>query len=302
MRVFVTGATGFVGSAVVRELIGAGHRVLGLARSDKSAESLAAAGVQVHRGSLEDLESLRAGAAGADAVIHTGFNHDFSNYGPAAEADRRAIETLGAALAGSSRQLIVTSGTLVLQRRGPLAIEEDGPNPSFPRKSEDAAIAAGSRGANVSIVRLPPSVHGDGDHGFVPALIKIAREKGVSAYVGDGLNRWPAVHRLDAAHLYRLVLENSSTGTHFYHGVAEEGVPARDIAEVIGRQLNVPVAAKSGQEATDHFGWIGHFFSMDGPASSRQTQMELGWRPKQIGLIADLDQGQYFEAYAAMQR
>jgi nucleoside-diphosphate-sugar epimerase len=302
MRVFVTGATGFVGSAVVRELIGAGHQVLGLARSDKSAKSLAAAGAQVHRGSLEDRESLRVGAARADGVIHTGFNHDFSNYGPAAEADRGAIETLGAALAGSGRPLIVTSGTLVLQRRGALAIEEDQPNTSFPRKSEDAAITAASRGARVSIVRLPPSVHGDGDHGFVPALIKIACEKGISAYVGDGLNRWPAVHRLDAAHLYRLVLENSSTGTHFFHGVAEEGVPARDIAEVIGGQLGLPVVAKSGQEVAAHFGWIGHFFSMDGPASSAQTQKELGWRPKQPGLIADLNQGQYFEAHAALQR
>src|SRR6202162_5334846 len=294
MRVFVTGATGFIGTAVVRELIGGGHQVLGLARSDAAAKSLLAAGVAVRRGSLDDLESLRSGAAAADGVIHTAFIHDFSNYGPAAEADRRAIETLGGAIGGSDRPLIVTSGTLLAQRQGSLATEEDAPNPSFPRKSEEAALALAAWGVRASVLRLPPSVHGDGDHGFVPRLISIAREKGVSAYIGDGLNRWPAVHRLDAVELYGCVLDKSSAGA-WYHGVADEGVPTRDIAEVIAQHLNVPVVSKSREEAADHFGWIALFFGIDGPASSAQTQDRLGWRPVQPGLIADLNAEHYFE-------
>src|ERR1700726_4401971 len=239
MRVFVTGATGFIGSAIVRELIDAGHQVLGLARSDAGAKSLVAARADVHRGSLEDLESLRSGATAADGVIHTAFIHDFSNYGPAAEADRRAIETLGKALAGSDRPLIVTSGTLLAQRQGPLATEKDAHDPNFPRKSEEMAFALAARGVHASVLRLPPSVHGNGDHGFVPRLISIARENGVSAFIGDGL---------DAAHLYRLVLEKGIAGTT-YHGVADEGVRAREIAEAIGRSLNVPVVSKSTEEA-----------------------------------------------------
>ncbi len=295
MRIFVTGATGFIGSAIVQELIGAGHQVLGLARSDAGAASLAAAGADVHRGSLEDLESLRSGAAGADGVIHTAFIHDFSNYAPAAETDRRAIATLGAALAGSDRPMIVTSGTLLLQRNGPLATEDDATDSTFPRKSEEALLEIASRGVRVAVVRLPPSVHGDGDHGFVPRLIAIAREKGVSAYVGDGQNRWPAVHRLDAAHLYRLALEKGRTGAR-YHGVADEGVPFQEIADVIGRRLNVPVVSKSLAEAADHFGWIGHFARIDCPASSAQTRDRLGWRATRPSLIADIDRPSYFEA------
>jgi nucleoside-diphosphate-sugar epimerase len=292
MKVFVTGATGFVGSAVVQELINAGHQVLGLARSEASAKSLAAAGAQAHRGDLTDLESLRTGAAAADAVIHTGFNHDFSNYAAAVQTDTRAIE----ALAGSGRRLVVTSGTLVLQRKGPVVTEDDTPDPAFPRKSEDAALAVSSRGVNAAVVRLPPSVHGDGDHGFVPRLISIAREKGASAYIGDGLNRWPAVHRLDAAHLYRLVVEKAPAGASYYHGIGDEGIPTREIAQVIGRQLNLPIVSKSPEEAAGHFTWLGHFFAMDSPASSRRTREQLGWKPKQVGLIADLERGRYFEA------
>jgi nucleoside-diphosphate-sugar epimerase len=294
MRIFVTGATGFIGSATVSELIEAGHQVLGLARSDKGAASLAAAGAQVLRGSLEDLDSLRSGAANSDGVIHLAFIHDFSNYAASAETDRRAIETLGAALAGSDRPLVITSGTLLLQRKGSLANENDEAVPNFPRKSEDAAFALASQGVRVSVVRLPPSVHDDGDHGFVPSLFAIAREKGVSAYVGDGLNHWPAVHRLDAARLYRLAIEKGSTGSR-YHGVADEGVVLRDIARVIGRHLNLPIVSKSPDEAAGHFGWMSHFVSIDCPASSVETQQQLGWRPTHPSLIADIGRRIYFE-------
>ncbi|HEY0207529.1 SDR family oxidoreductase [Acerihabitans sp.] len=298
MRVFVTGATGFVGSAIVKELIAAGHQVLGLARSEAATGSLIAAGAQAHRGSLEDLDSLRAGATLADGVIHTAFIHDFAKFNESCATDRRAIEALGAVVVGTGRPLVVTSATGMMSL-GRSATEDDIPqagSDALPRVASDEAVAAlAKRGARVSLVRLPPSVHGDGDHGFVPLLIGIAREKGVSAYVDEGLNLWPAVHRLDAAHLFRLVLEKGIAGAR-YHAVAEEGVPFRAIAEVIGRRLNLPIAAKSAGEAADHFGWFAHFAALNSPASSRQTREQLGWRPAQPGLIADLDHERYFDS------
>jgi nucleoside-diphosphate-sugar epimerase len=296
MRIFVTGASGFVGSAVVQELIGAGHGVLGLARSDASARAIAAAGAEVHRGTVEDLDSLRRGAIACDAVIHTAFIHDFSKFKENCEIDRRAIEALGDALKGSDRRLVITSGTGALGA-GRSATEQDrqpsGPD-AVPRvASEEAADAVAARGARVSTVRLPPTVHGDGDHGFVPMLIGMARQKGVAAYVGEGNNRWAAVHRLDAARLYRLVVEKGVTGAR-YHGVGEEGVAFREIAGVIGRRLDVPVASKSPEEAAAHFGFLAHFAAGDLRASSERTRTQLGWGARQVGLLADLEGGSYF--------
>jgi nucleoside-diphosphate-sugar epimerase len=297
MRVFVTGATGFVGSAVVQELLGAGHRVLGLTRSEAGAQALAAAGAEVHRGALEDLDSLRKGAAKADGVIHTAFIHDFSKFKENCEIDRGVIGALASVLKGSKRPLLVTSGTGLLSLGRP-ATEDDaialGSSPIPRVASEEAAAAAREQGVQVSVMRLPPSVHGDGDHGFVPILIRLAREKSVAAYVGEGLNLWPAVHRLDAARLYRLALEQGAAAPR-YHGNAEEGVPFRDIAAVIGKRLNVPVVAKSSADAAAHFGWFAHFAGLDNPTSSAKTRADLGWRPVHPTLIADLDRPTYFE-------
>jgi nucleoside-diphosphate-sugar epimerase len=289
MRVFVTGATGFIGSAVVADLIRAGHQVLGLTRSDAGAKSLIAAGAQVHRGHLEDLNSLRSGAAESDGVIHTAFIHDFSKFKENCEIDGRAIETLGAALAGSNRPLIVSGGLLLLAP-GRTVTEEDVPpaNSPLPRVSEQAAMALVSQGVRGSVIRLP-QVHDRNKAGLVSYLIGIAREKGVSAYVGDGLNRWSAVHLLDCAPLYRFALEKGVAGAK-YHAVAEEGVTLKAIAESIGRGLKIPVVSKSPEEAAEHFGWLAFFAGMDGPASSALTQRRLGWRLTQKpGMIADLD-------------
>jgi nucleoside-diphosphate-sugar epimerase len=297
MRVFVTGATGFVGSAVVQELIGAGHRVVGLARSDAGAKALVDAGAEVHRGDLADVESLRGGAAMADGVIHTAFIHDFSKFKENCETDRRAIAALADALAGSARPLIVTSATGVLPQ-GRLSTEEtpadSGAAGHLRAASEEAASAVAAR-VRVSVIRLPPSVHGDGDHAFVPHLIGVARQKGISAFAGNGDNRWPAVHRRDAARLYRLVLENGATGAT-YHGVAEEGVPFREIADVIGRRLNVPVVGMTPEDAAHHFGWFARFAALNVPTSSARTRQQLGWQPTERGLIADLDGAGYFES------
>src|SRR5438309_4583949 len=288
MKIFVTGATGFIGSAVVSELLAAGHEVVGLARSTESAKALEALQVTALRGDLDDLENLRRGASDADGVIHTAYNHDFTvPRDVAAAADVRFVEAMGEVLVGSNRPLTITSGAG--------AATEDEAGESSPRyPAEQMAVSFVERGVRAAVVRLPHVVHGRGDrHGFLPILIDIARQKGVSAYPGDGSNRWAAVHRLDAAHLFRLALESAPPGARL-HGVAEEGIPVREIAEVIGRHLNVPVMSIPREEANTHFGFLGAFFSLDLPRSSAITQRMMGWHPVQPALIADLDAGHYF--------
>jgi nucleoside-diphosphate-sugar epimerase len=307
MRVFVTGASGWIGSAVVPELLGAGHQVLGLARSDASAAALTAAGVEVHRGTLDDLDSLRSAAATSDGVVHLAFRHDLAFSGDfqgAADADRRAVETFGEALAGSDRPFVIASGTLGLAP-GRLATEEDGHGrdpavsawgggPRTRLATAELVLSLASRGVRSSVLRLPPTNHGEGDNGFMAALVVIARDKGVSGYIGDGTNRWPAVHRLDSARLFRLTLEKAPAGSTL-HAVADEGVPIRDIAELIGRHLDLPVVTVSPEDAGEHFAWLAGFLAADSPASSALTRKRMGWHPTHPGLIADLDQGHYFQ-------
>ncbi|GHO60669.1 SDR family oxidoreductase [Ktedonobacter robiniae] len=301
MKVFVTGASGFIGSAVVRDLIESGHQVLGLARSDAAAAKIASASAEVHRGSLDDLDSLRSGAASSDGVIHLGFVHNFSDYEGSARTDLRAVQTIGAALEGSGKPFVITSGTLMLAfflPQGHLGTEKDvadaGSVASRPRvASENAVLALAERGVRSSVVRLSPSVHDKRRGGFAEVLVSIAREKGVSGYVGDGSNRWPAVHQLDAARLFRLALEKAPAGS-MLHRVAEEGVPIRTIAEVIGRHLDVPVVSISPEDAGKHFSWLGLFSSTDNVTSSALTRELLGWQPVHPTLIQDLEEGHYF--------
>jgi nucleoside-diphosphate-sugar epimerase len=304
MRIFVTGASGWIGSAVVPELIGAGHEVVGLARSDASSRALADAGAEVWHGDLDDLDGLRQAAATSDGVIHLAFKHDIAfagGYQAAADADRRAIETFGEALAGSDRPLVIASGTGLLHP-GALATEGDRGDPSGPTGarvlSEQTALSLAAGGVRSSSLRLPPTNHGEGDNGFIAMVVAIAREKGVSGYVGDGMNRWAAVHRLDSARLFRLAVENAPAGS-VLHAVAEEGVPIRAVAEVIGRHLNVPAVSISPEDAGEHFGFLGGFLAADIPASSALTRERMGWAPTHPGLIDDLDQGHYFQRVPA---
>ena len=293
MRVFVTGATGFIGIPVVKELISAGHDVLGLARSEAGAEQLAAIGAEVHRGTLEDLDSLRSGAAASEAVLHLGFIHDFSRFKENCEIDQHAIEALGSVLAGTNRPLIVTSGTAGLAAPGQIATEDNAVPPDFPfpRVSEQTALALLSKGVRASVMRLP-QVHDTVKQGLVTYFIAVAREQGISAYIGEGQNRWAAAHVLDVARLYRLALEKNEAGAK-YHAVAEQGVRMRDIAEAIGRGLKVPVKSLLPEEAPAHFGWLSMFASHDLQATSAKTREKLGWRPTGPGLIADLEHMDY---------
>jgi nucleoside-diphosphate-sugar epimerase len=299
MRVFVTGASGWIGSAVVPELIGAGHQVTGLARSDASAAALTAAGAEVQHGTLDDQDILRNAAAASDGVIHLAFKHDIAFTGDfqgAADADRRAIETFGEALAGSGKPFVIASGTLGLAP-GRVATERDGTDPDQagnPRMANaHLTLSLAARGVRSSVLRLPPTTHGDGDNGFMATIVATARAKGVSAYIGDGANRWPATHRFDAANLFRLAVEQAPAGS-VLHAIAEEGIPIRAIAEVIGRHLDLPVVSISAEEAAGHFGFLGGFLTMDSPASSALTRELLGWQPVHPGLIEDLDKGHYF--------
>jgi nucleoside-diphosphate-sugar epimerase len=306
MRIFVTGASGWIGSAVVAELIAAGHQVVGLARSDASAQALIAMGAEVQRGTLDDVDILRSAAAASDGVIHLAFKHDIAftgDFAGAAAADRLAVEIFGDALAGSNKPFVLASGVIGLTP-GHLATEHDGlestpatvsidSGPDTRRGTAHIAVALASRGIRSSVVRLAPTVHGDGDNGFIAMVVAIAKTKGQSGYIGDGSNRWPAVHVRDAARLFRLAVEKAPAGATL-HAVADEGIAIRDIAEVIGRQLGIPAVSISPEDASGHFGFLGNFLAIDSPVSSALTRELLGWQPEQPGLLADLEQGHYF--------
>ena len=291
MKVFVTGASGFIGSAVVKELLAAGHEVTGLARSDEAAGAIAGAGAHVLRGSLEDLEALRRGALQADGIVHTAFVHDFSRFASASELDKAAIAAMGMALEGTDKPIVVAGGLLGVPHTAEFTTEADA-SPDFPRASEAAAMALAERGVNAAAVRLPPSVHGTGDKGFVPFIIAQARRHRIAACVEDGSNRWPAVHSLDAARLFRLAVEKGIKGAR-YNAVADEGVKIREIAEVIGKKLGLPVKSLSGEDAVAHFEWMSRFIGFDAPATSHKTQELLSWKPRQAGLIEDMEEN-YF--------
>lgn len=295
MRIFVTGASGWIGSAVIPELRAAGHDVLGLARSDSAAAAVTSLGAAVHRGSLDDLDCLRSGAENADGVVHLGYNHDFGAMADAAVTDRAAIDAMGSVLAGSGGPLVVASGVVGLAAGRP-STEQDWADPaSHPRVANaEATLALAERGVRSAVVRFAPTVHGPGDHGFTARLVQIARERGVSGYVGDGANRWPAVHRLDAVALVRLVVDRAPAGT-VWHAIAEEGVPSREIAAAIGAGLGLPVVSVPAEQAADHFGWLAMFFAADLPTSSELTRDKLGWNPTRPGLLDDLAAGSYFE-------
>lgn len=298
MHVFVTGASGWVGSSVVKELLAAGHTVTGMARSDEGAASVEAAGARVVRATLDDLDAMRRAAREADGVIHTAFNHDFSRFAENCEQDRRAIEALGSALEGTNRPLVVTSGLALLSAPGEIATEDDlppAPGPQYPRASEATAALLAARGVNASTVRLPPSVHGAGDHGFVPMLINLAREKGAVATIGEGANRWAGVHRLDAARVFRLALERAEKGAR-YHAVHDEGVPLRDIAAVIARRLGLPLTPLTPEQAPAYYGWMAPFAGIHMAASSARTREVLGWAPREATLLEELDSERYFPA------
>lgn len=295
MKVFVTGATGFVGTAVVQELLANGHQVLGLARSEESANKLIAAGAEAHRGDLNDFESLKSGAEVSDAVIHLGFVHDFTRFAEMCELDGKVIETIGEALLGNEKPFLITSGTALFSKDG-LTVETDRSVNPHPRiATENAADSVSAKGVKVAVIRLSPSVHGKGDViGFVPTLIRIAKEKGKSAVINDGKNFWPAVHKLDAAKLYRLALEKPFESGTRYHAVAEQGIPFKDIATFIAERLLVPVVSLNSDEAAEHFGWFAHFAKLNNLTSSEETKSALGWEPQHPTLMDDLQSDVYF--------